>query len=726
MKKLLLSLAACLAVTTGAMAEQVTDVLNAENIGNTGQNYADYTYTGASGATYALQCAGDKGSIQIRSNNNNSGIVVTKSAGTIVSMEIEWNDDTADARTLNVYTSSSAFASPAALYAAGLSPVTTFLKSDGPASYEFDPQPAYIGMRSASGAMYISSIKITWDTEGVPEEGGGDNPGGGDDPSEPTTSSVTFDFVNSTYGAGPAYTDSNTAYVTTDNVASADGVYVTFEPNSEGSAGWRFWNDGIRAYNKQSPYFTVSVPGGKVLAVTWTAKSGATFAVQGESENITSWAGEAESVRFNYTNTSSNLALITLTVEYELGEGALKPAGLSFEKSTITVSLDEDFVGQTVNNPNNLEVTYTSSNPEVATVDNNGNVTLVAAGTTVITASSEETEEFLAGKATYTLTVQNASPEEVLTVAEAIAMINDGFRGTAQVKGYISEITEISIQYGNATYKIVDDLDANEVALTVYRGYWLDGQKFTAGNEIAVGGLIVVEGELMDYNGTLEVGTGGKVISYQAPSGSDTPDPDQPEEPGDTEEVTENFTTGIGFPDNKANVPTVETSFTSTETNITYNIYGCYTVSGYLMVNTKDYPGAYISWSLEYPMKALKMKTTGGCSTNASSQVEVWGNDQLIGTYAVNVQNAEVVVEIPTGLQAVGTVYKVIGASTATVNQQFASFTYVEDVETAVETIEIANDGEAVYYNLQGVKVNNPERGIYIMVKDGKAIKVVK
>ena len=701
MKKLLLSLAAMALCSTAAMAESVTFDFTTNDYGlpNDGDTYVTTPATISQGAV-SIQLNGDADAWRMWTDGlrvyykKAPTFTVTADGETITGISFTAKSGVAfsDTKDGSSITSWSGSSTGVTLYSVG----------------------------SGNAALY--TITVTYG------EGGDDNPGGGgDNPSEPTTPSVTFDFVNSTYGAGPAYTDSNTAYVTTDNVASADGVYVTFEPNSEGSAGWRFWNDGIRAYYKQSPYFTVSVPGGKVLAVTWTAKSGATFAVQGESENITSWAGETESVRFNYTNTSSNLALITLTVEYELGEGALKPAGLSFEKSTITVSLDEDFVGQTVNNPNNLEVTYTSSNPEIATVDNNGNVTLVAAGTTVITASSEETEEFLAGKATYTLTVQNASPEEVLTVAEAIAMINDGFRGTAQVKGYISEITEISTQYGNATYKIVDDLDANEVALTVYRGYWLDGQKFTAGNEIAVGGLIVVEGELMDYNGTLEVGTGGKVISYQAPSGTDTPDPDQPEEPGDTEEVTEDFTTGIGLPEGSGNIPTVETSYTSTETGITYNIYACYTNSGYLMMNAKTYDQPYISWSLEYPMKALKMKTTNNCSENEKSQVEVYGNDVLIGTYAVNVRNAEVVVEIPTALQAVGTVYKVMSTAGAKgYNQQFASFTYVEDVETAVETIEVANDGEAVYYNLQGVKVNNPERGIYIMVKDGNSIKVVK
>lgn len=43
-----------------------------------------------------------------------------------------------------------------------------------------------------------------------------------------------------------------------------------------------------------------------------------------------------------------------------------------------------------------------------------------------------------------------------------------------------------------------------------------------------------------------------------------------------------------------------------------------------------------------------------------------------------------------------------------------------------VEDILAADDSQAVYFNLQGQKVNNPERGIFIKVVNGKAVKVVK
>ena len=45
--------------------------------------------------------------------------------------------------------------------------------------------------------------------------------------------------------------------------------------------------------------------------------------------------------------------------------------------------------------------------------------------------------------------------------------------------------------------------------------------------------------------------------------------------------------------------------------------------------------------------------------------------------------------------------------------------------ENAVEEIEVDDNTPAVYYNIQGVKVNNPSNGLFIKVQGNKATKVV-
>lgn len=49
----------------------------------------------------------------------------------------------------------------------------------------------------------------------------------------------------------------------------------------------------------------------------------------------------------------------------------------------------------------------------------------------------------------------------------------------------------------------------------------------------------------------------------------------------------------------------------------------------------------------------------------------------------------------------------------------------VPDEDTGIAGIE-AENGETVYFNLQGVRVQNPEKGIFIRVQNGKAVKITK
>lgn len=83
-------------------------------------------------------------------------------------------------------------------------------------------------------------------------------------------------------------------------------------------------------------------------------------------------------------------------------------AGIEFttERVNYLFGGQEPFVAPELKNPNNLEVTYSSSNTDVATVNAvTGEVEIKALGKTIIKAESEETEKFDAGLAQYTLNV---------------------------------------------------------------------------------------------------------------------------------------------------------------------------------------------------------------------------------------------------------------------------------------------------------------------------------
>ena len=83
-------------------------------------------------------------------------------------------------------------------------------------------------------------------------------------------------------------------------------------------------------------------------------------------------------------------------------------AGIEFASERVNYLFGgtDPFVAPEFKNPNNLEVTFSSSNTNVATVDaTTGKVTIKALGKTIIKAESKETDKFEAGVAQYTLNV---------------------------------------------------------------------------------------------------------------------------------------------------------------------------------------------------------------------------------------------------------------------------------------------------------------------------------
>ena len=88
---------------------------------------------------------------------------------------------------------------------------------------------------------------------------------------------------------------------------------------------------------------------------------------------------------------------------------------LSFTQNSVSVRVDdEEFVLPTLNNPQDVSVTYSSSNPAVATVlALTGDVTLVAAGTTTITATFLGDKSYNEASASYDLIVTESTATDL-------------------------------------------------------------------------------------------------------------------------------------------------------------------------------------------------------------------------------------------------------------------------------------------------------------------------
>ncbi len=107
-----------------------------------------------------------------------------------------------------------------------------------------------------------------------------------------------------------------------------------------------------------------------------------------------------ESIVLKATN---NLYVKSITVKEG---GAKKPVELSFDAETASAVVGEEFTAPKLTcSVDGLEITYTSSDPAVATVSEDGKVTLVGAGQTSITARFAGDNQYRATQASYKLNV---------------------------------------------------------------------------------------------------------------------------------------------------------------------------------------------------------------------------------------------------------------------------------------------------------------------------------
>ena len=157
---------------TSKTVETSGEVVDALNISKTGvtsgsTTYEDWIYEASktSGAKYVGQSAGSHDSIQLRSNNSNSGIVTTVSGGKATKIVVTWNSNTTNGRTLNVYGKNTAYSATTDLYnTSNQGTLIGTIVCGTSTVLEITDEYAYIGLRSNSGAMYLSKVEITWDS----------------------------------------------------------------------------------------------------------------------------------------------------------------------------------------------------------------------------------------------------------------------------------------------------------------------------------------------------------------------------------------------------------------------------------------------------------------------------------------------------------------------------------------------------------------------------------
>ena len=274
--------------------------------------------------------------------------------------------------------------------------------------------------------------------------------------------------------------------------------------------------------NMTSISFTISTQGKKRLT-TITSDSGE-MTVTGATNYNCSWVGDANSVTFTIgdqatlgtdgSSKAGQLCFTDITIETGAGDVVVvaKPT-FSVVEDVYTEPFDLILSAE---EGNTIYYTLDGSTPTVDSDIFDGEAIRISEYT-VVKAIAVNGQDVPSSVATATYTFQNTA-NTAMTVAEALAWIEAGKDETTEqyVAGYITAIDEVSTQYGNATYSIADAIDGTDVLL-VYRGKYLNGDKFTAEDQIEIGDKVLIYGKLIsfvkDETTTPEIATNNYIIS---------------------------------------------------------------------------------------------------------------------------------------------------------------------------------------------------------------------
>ena len=194
--------------------------------------------------------------------------------------------------------------------------------------------------------------------------------------------------ITATSAQTKKYDPGTASYVLT-VVRSADGI------------SWSASSCTVNIGDTEHEFPVLSNPGGQSITYSSSNESVATIDSDGNITLVAEGASRIVATAAANDSYDAGTASFTLTVE-----GTHKAAGLNWSDENCTATLkSDDNTFPTLSNPNGLDISYSSSDTNVASIDASGGITLVSAGTVAIIASSEADDSYAAGSASYTLKV---------------------------------------------------------------------------------------------------------------------------------------------------------------------------------------------------------------------------------------------------------------------------------------------------------------------------------
>lgn len=584
---------------------------------------------------------------------------------------------------------------------------------------------------------------------------------------------VTYDFVANDYGL-TRESGNSTNYLSNGQTVVNGDATITLENLNSGTSNWRLWKDGLRATKAVKGQMKIKVADSNITNLAITIANNATnisvddATAQSVAKGATfDWAGNATEPTLVFTQSATMaVAKIVITYEPQNPDDTREPAGLVWSENAVTVLTTEiaDFHAPTLTNPHNVAVTYASDNTAVATVTEAGVVALTGTkGDAKITATFAGNDSYKPQEVSYTITVKAPVPvntsslENPYTVEEALAIIAD-LDGTTldnvYVKGTVKNITEAVSSYGNMSYNITDDAAAETAStLLIFRGKYFNGEKFNTANQVVVGDEVIVKGSLINYNGnTPEMEKDNVVVSL---NGSTTPPAVEATEVNNVLATTA-LPTGTAVKVNYAltvGYASGSSIFACDEDGDFIQLYGTNTLKAGDVIPA-GWEGTYTLYGdntpeITFNEGALPAATEG---TFTPKEVEATAITDALVNHVVTIKNVNFEEATPAAkTDFTGTVgettlnlfnqyelasveagkYDVTGVvAIRNLNGSPVAKLFVTNItksETDSALLIGAGDNAAPveYYNLQGVRIDNPANGIFIRRQGSKAQKIV-
>lgn len=528
---------------------------------------------------------------------------------------------------------------------------------------------------AASTAM-ADQLTVTWADENI---------GNGIDVPTTTKAPVTFSFSKGSNNNTPKY------YSTGNGIRLYGGNTMTISV-AEG-------------YELTSVVLNTST--GQYAINSETTVTNGNIAIDGETTTLTANAN-VSSMTMTEGGTSGHARIQSIVVNYTAVAGNKELAGLQFPESSYTAILGQAFTAPTLTKATNAAVSYTSSNPEVAAVNaTTGEVTLVAAGTTTIKAEAPENDTYTAGSAQYTLTVVKGYN----TLAEYLAAC-----GNKNDEGYINCPLTVTFTNGANTY-VIDDAGTAALIFKYDLGY-------EVGNIIPAGwaaktdvyyGLV----ELVPV-GTMPASTENSGVTYNEVTSVD--------------DAMMNQIVVLKNVNFAAETLATAASFTGTVGETEYTFYNKFTIASTpagiydvkVAVSTRNGLQLY---PIEYQQAVSEVPVISASDLNednefaSTSTVTITAAEGATIYYRTNTETDFQVYTEPFTISATTSIYA-YAVEEGKQQSREVSVTYYYNPSLGIDGIEVEN-GAAQYYNMQGVRVANPENGMYIRVQNGKAQKVI-